>query len=210
MNFIRVWCVLLLLTLFIVYSETFISIRIDPDDFESVNDFFQRNLIRSEYDPLMEMHQSKFKKNCLKIFKKTSIAIIQLCSLMIALVGSNLLTTRLDYVIMQPPTKILLPQPQSSITKLTKAEQQHQQQQSELEIMFKNFLFNTTNGGGGVCSNDFGCNKNVCWRSCYSDESSAIPKWCFSAPNPQKRRYHACTTANDCSPCWECLDVCHD
>lgn len=56
------------------------------------------------------------------------------------------------------------------------------------------------------CEIDFGCNRGVCWRSC-SMNVPGTKMWCYTSP--MSREYKQCKDANDCQPCWECIEPCH-
>lgn len=57
------------------------------------------------------------------------------------------------------------------------------------------------------CDQDFGCDRNICWRSCHSDAKKS--GWCYSSPNVKHHKYQQCIYAHDCSPCWECIGPCN-
>lgn len=59
---------------------------------------------------------------------------------------------------------------------------------------------------GNLCPNDFGCDRNLCWRSCHHEDNQT--SWCYTR-KPDKRAYAQCIEMADCSPCWECLGHCH-
>lgn len=63
-----------------------------------------------------------------------------------------------------------------------------------------------------MCKGDYGCDRNVCWRSC--DRTDAHGKnrtdsWCYTKSKPEAQQYHKCKFPHDCSPCWDCLGVCN-
>lgn len=77
--------------------------------------------------------------------------------------------------------------------------------------MYKNSITNT-NEQSHNCNNGFGCNQHMCWRSCADEVHNAndFESWCFTSPDIEnKRYYHRCNKHEDCSPCWNCLGVCH-
>ena len=58
-----------------------------------------------------------------------------------------------------------------------------------------------------LCNKDFGCDRNVCWRSCdvgSTDKNSESPSWCYTTSTPGCHVNRQCIYAHDCSPCWEC------
>lgn len=62
-----------------------------------------------------------------------------------------------------------------------------------------------------ICQNDFGCDRNICWRTCNSDNVKITNRigWCYSSPDLSAHKYQHCNFAHDCSPCWHCLGVCN-
>lgn len=60
-----------------------------------------------------------------------------------------------------------------------------------------------------MCEHDFGCDRNVCWRTCHTEKKSETLSWCYSTPDKSVRKYQQCEYAHDCSGCWECLGPCN-
>lgn len=58
------------------------------------------------------------------------------------------------------------------------------------------------------CNWDYGCEHNICWRQC-GNETKNVNSWCYTASNANSRDGTICQHANDCSPCWPCISVCH-
>lgn len=58
------------------------------------------------------------------------------------------------------------------------------------------------------CPHDFGCDRNVCYRSCGNNVKTTT-SFCFTAPNANSRKLTHCVNNYDCSPCWSCIGVCH-
>lgn len=123
-------------------------------------------------------------KNIAYLCKKASIAIIQLIGIMFTLVGANVLTEMINI-----------------------AGKQQQQQQQYIPI-----IDNVTDSlPTEKCVNDFGCNRNMCWRTCNVESTdNEMFSWCFTKP-PSKNvnNVQSCTDAKDCSPCWSCFSQCH-
>lgn len=61
-----------------------------------------------------------------------------------------------------------------------------------------------------MCPHDFGCDRNICWRSCTTNgkEGSDV-SWCYTTSNLKSTEYNQCIHQHDCSACWECLGPCH-
>lgn len=104
---------------------------------------------------------------------------------MLSLVGANLLTRALE------PTSELQP----NIIENT--------------LIYQNSTFKPSE----ICKSDFGCDGNICWRSCIAEVNNEgkenVQSWCYAAPKSADRKFHPCERATDCSPCWECTGPCH-
>lgn len=175
--------VFLVASLFLTHSEAFISVNIDPDDLDSVSEFFQ--IIINNRQPQMII-RSPVHRAFKSLAKKAIFGCIQLFGVVVALVGSNIISSK-----MIPDVPVSL--------------QQHQQ--TEMKLMVEQILLqNSTNG---ACMKDFGCHKNVCWRACFATPSETHVTWCFTSPTTQVRKYQPCASSSDCSPFWECLEDCH-
>lgn len=64
-----------------------------------------------------------------------------------------------------------------------------------------------------MCNWDYGCDRNVCWRTC--DVGSSVhgknnsQAFCYTTPRSDGHNFQQCIYPHDCSPCWECLGPCH-
>lgn len=185
------FCILLTLSLLFSVSNAHIAINLDPEDLDQISDFFSMVIPNHQQNALIRL---PLKFRILKVMKKTTIGLIQMLSVMIALVASNLITSKLEPTI---PTTMT-----SSIVQLPK---QHQKQ-TESDLLLRN-ISNYLNGVNN-CNKDFGCHKNVCWRTCYARLKDTTKTWCYTSPIPNNRKYQPCTSAEECSACWECLNEC--
>lgn len=157
-----------------------ISIGIDPEDIEQMSDFLQSIVVNNNNIHSEQTSSGMISRQQLKRF---SHAILQMIGLFVTLVASNVITEKLTY---------------------------HRQpvQQPNAEIYFrKNISFVDDEQR---CNKEFGCNKNACWRSCYSVEDDGKKLFCYTSPNPKLREFHHCDYMNECSPSWECLEPCHN
>lgn len=124
----------------------------------------------------------QYEQSCLlRNLKKFSRTFLQMFGLTATLVASNLITVKFT----------------PAITTL--------HQEPKFEICFAN---NASIDNDGF-RNEFGCYKNVCWRSCYSTEENQTNFWCYTSPILNSLEYKKCTHHTDCAPHWECLDPCH-
>lgn len=167
---------------FVVALNAHISIDIDAEDLDRVGEFIQ-NLHINREEHLYDLVHTSIRFKMMKIVKQTTFTIIQLCGFMMAMVGSNLITASLSPM----------------------QHQQQQEEQTELHVLLKNI----SQINGGTCNINFGCNNNVCWKTCYDDDIRNQQVWCYTSSNPKSHDYHQCDTHTDCSPCWECVEVCH-
>lgn len=161
-----------------VHSNAHISIQIDDENFLQVADFLQV-FGRGPIQP--------YEHSCiLRNLKKFNRVLFHMCSAMITLVASNLITAK--FATVEP-----------------------QNQDNQLEIHFANnsFIGGGSVGGGDVFSTDFGCHNAVCWRTCYTEDPKQKDFWCYTSPQLNSREYETCTHQTDCSQYWECLDSCH-
>lgn len=61
-----------------------------------------------------------------------------------------------------------------------------------------------------MCKGDFGCDRNLCWRSCdRTVGKNGTDSWCYTKAKPDSSNYQKCKFPHDCSPCWDCLGVCN-
>lgn len=70
---------------------------------------------------------------------------------------------------------------------------------------------NVRNNNSQMCNIDYGCNQNLCWRTCYTSLHEKINSqlWCYTSPKHNAREFQRCIYSSDCSPRWECLESCH-
>lgn len=173
---------------FIGTLNAHISIKIDPEDLGEVSDFILN--LQNHREHHYDVVNSPTKCKLMQIVTKTMISIIQLVGFMMAMIGSNIITTKLS--------------------PLQAEQRQLQEVQPDLHALLNNISQINT------CNINFGCNKNVCWKTCYVaadvDDDENIKKqelWCYTSPNPKIQAYHQCVSHTECSPCWECLEACH-
>lgn len=128
--------------------------------------------------------------------KKIALGLIKLAGITASLVAANLITTKLEtdskpsQIIHTTTTaKTMITTPASAqiknITKIKPIEK---------------------------CNYDYGCGKNICWKSCHEINESQTDQrntWCYTTSNKTKRTHMQCIDATDCSPCWECAGQCH-
>lgn len=114
--------------------------------------------------------------------KKLAFSFLQMFGIMIALVGAKLLTTQFDRLLNTPV--------------------------STVENILKNSTINHTQTEN--CEDDFGCNRNLCWRTCkINSTNSQQQAWCYTTSDPKLNKTQQCMHPQECSPCWECVSLCY-
>lgn len=115
--------------------------------------------------------------------KKFVYGIMQLIGLLLTLVGANITTTRLEHYILPTPNVVNISASDNVPT------------------------FEPSK----ICERDFGCDQNVCWRTCGEKlgDSEENKAWCYTSPKTnEKKFFHQCSYSYECSPCWDCLGPC--
>lgn len=121
--------------------------------------------------------------------------------IMLTLVGANLLTVQLS-----PTTTTMTTTTTAIATTTTTSIASENLNPQKFETIYKNLSISSNK-----CNmNDFGCNRNLCWRSCVIKKNADKDyiSWCFSTPKESKQNFHYCKNGLDCSPCWECAFPC--
>lgn len=159
--------------------EGSIFIKIDPEDMEQVSEFFE-NIIYNGHTPFPPVVRNNFMKRfCTSLIGHT----VQMLSIMISLVGSNLITAKLQ-------------------------EKKNQEVNREcVKDNEKNTMI--LNKNVKMCDGNFGCNRGVCWKECKVERFNNLPykSWCFTSAD-KNEVYHECKSHLDCSTCWECTNPC--
>lgn len=183
--------VILTQSLMLLHSEAFISINIEPDDFDAVSDFLHQIMVNGRP---VESVQSDNQALIVRHVKKVVFSIIQMLGIMLTLIGANLITTMLDYPVPAPAPNFV----------------NHRPQISYQEKSVDNYSKIIDIQHAEKCNIDFGCDRNVCWRSCNVNVSASEKKmWCYTAPDQRTFHHQKCDSTSDCSLCWECIEPCH-
>lgn len=128
----------ILVLIFSTMISSHIEINIDPEDLDQVSDFFQS--LNNNNHAMQPVNQ---RRRIVPFILKTASGFIKLISIMLTLVGANILSAKFDSIF---PSVHL------------KSEQ----------INNGNNIRNISN----ACIIDYGCIKNLCWRSCYGNENN--------------------------------------
>lgn len=169
------------ITFLLLQSEAKISLEMNPEDFDQVIEFIQTIAINNHPNwitPNRKMYLIK------SIIKKAALNTIQLIGVMFSLVGANVISS---YYI-PPPTY------------------EFDKNVPNQTFEFNKHVPNLNNPHAEECLIDYGCNKNICWKSC-NLTINETKSWCYASPDPRKMHY--CVNAMDCSMCWDCLEACH-
>lgn len=186
--------VIVIFSLQILQSDAFISINIEPDDLERVSDFFHELMNANNQIP-----SSIRQRNIIvKMMKKGIMSSIQLIGVMMTLVGANIISS---YWI---PEHGQIQQNPKLFQHIGQPPKELEQEQRKTKI--HNFYQSISRAE--ICQIDFGCYKNICWRSCHSNIQDKN-LWCYTAPTPNARELYRCNDTSDCFICWECVEPCH-
>lgn len=193
-------------SLFLYQTDALINVNLNPLDLDRVGDFFENIMFNNHYQALMQPPSRVIHP----LRKKVAYGTIQLLDVMLTIVSSNLLTTKLQPYVGESEAEIIVhvkslppvqcechchcPQKQQQIQEIKQKQQQFE------ELLLASYTNNVK---------DYGCNSNMCWRACFTENHDAKTPWCFSSPTTTERKYHSCMDASECSPFWECLETCH-
>lgn len=185
----------------LMQSFAHISLNIDVDDLEMVNEFF---------DGMINIRPNSVQCSALAMLKKVTYSLLQMAGILLTLVGSNMLTMKLSGNEQKPIDPKLI-EPKLTVPKIIEpiiTKQNIEPIYSKINVL--DYI---------MCRNDFGCNRNLCWRECKMD-NAIVPKeaavgkkaWCFTAPPKSGKepqiKHHKCEQSSDCSPCWPCVSQC--
>lgn len=181
----------LLLCIFIIVIKAHISINIDPEDLDRISDFLQQIMsVHDEHSyetvPSVTTRNNIIRKMG-KYILKGLVETVHLISIMIALVGSNLISV------------YIMP---NSVPEQSKIQPNLQTSTNAIDHLLN------MSAHAEICQTDYGCTNKRCWRICHSNTKTPL-LWCYTNPKPNAREFYYCDTAEDCFLCWECLEPCH-
>lgn len=160
-----------------------IVINIDPDELQNIAEI----LVQSYIDNNIARPRPSQQETLFVHFKKFTLYTLQMVGITTSLVSANLITLMFE----STPTSSI-PQQQYSPVNVTKTTTTKTTAQPTP----------TTN----MCSNhDFGCEENICWRTCGVGTGNKTT-WCYT--KARAGSYQHCVHSHDCSPCLECLGPC--
>lgn len=186
---VQVFVIFLFLLSFSIQLNALISIEIEPNDLEQVSEILQ-TFIQQQQQQLPTRFSTT--RVISPLLKSITRSLIQMTGIMLTLVGANLLTLKLEtFIVKQPAEKIT-------------------------EINNNTEIISNITALMEKCKNEYGCNRNRCWRTCTSNEELKIEKededmketWCYTSSKANTSDFQSCTFYNDCSPCWDCSSDC--
>lgn len=179
-----------ILILAVLCSSTLAHIVLDiqPDELQRIAEILVQNYVDNNLGPLPRAARMHFFFHHVKKFGFTTM---NMFGLIFSLTSANVITSMIElkYGLIKPSSTTSIPSSSTSTT-ITPS-------------LFK------LNNYPEMCDNivRFGCDRNVCWRTCNSQNVTAN-SLCYTSPTPEIHDYHHCTHSTDCSPCWECVDLC--
>lgn len=174
----------------IMHTNAIVSIDLDAAELQSIGEllvetYMRHNLIR---------RVPTIKSVILTKIMRCSYSLLQMIGVTISLIAANVYSPffGMQFAPTTPPTPSTTTTTSTTITLPANT--------------YSKLLINPSK----MCPNDFGCDRNICWRSCSSDgkEDSAV-SWCYTTSDPKSTKYAPCIHRHDCSACWECLGICH-
>lgn len=191
----KVSIVFLLIASFLLHTDAYIVIKLDPEDVERVSDFFQSLIVLNHPKALPTP------SCCTRYLKKTVIGMVQMNAVMLSLVGSNIITD-----LLKPHLQHYVDIPSISESFVRKLINETCNKQCTTPK--KNFKEYLKGPSAEACNKEFGCDDNMCWRTCHTGDPKKI-MWCYTGSKANRVQVQFCKTDNDCSNCWECVEACH-
>lgn len=186
MNFFgKVYIFIVLFSRLCIHTQAHILIDIEPEELQRIGEI----LVESYLEQNLTLESLTTTAIAISRFKKLSFSFVQMFGIMMTLVGANLLTTQLDRILNTPI-------PVSAVENILK-------NSTDIHKQTEN------------CENDFGCNKNLCWRTCKTNstlsqhQQNEQQAWCYTTSNSKLNKTHQCIHPQECSPCWECISKCY-
>lgn len=173
--------ILLTSTLFQRPTYCHVTIQIEPDDLQRFADILMQIGETQQHQTLFINRATSRSACILSSLKGLSRGVFQMVGILLTLVGANLLTTKLE-----PFVGV---KTQAQFTNITASKMMQPK----------------------ICHHDYGCDENLCWRSCGGtpEEEERQMSWCYTTSSKSdKTGYQKCTFSYECSPCWDCLSQC--
>lgn len=175
--------IIILLTSTVFHRPTYghVTIQIEPEDLQMFADILTH--IGGGIQHPLVIQSTALTPRCaciLSTIKGISRGALQMFGILLTLVGANLLTSKLE--------PIVVAKTQFYATNITESKILHPK----------------------ICDHDHGCTGNMCWRTCgeTTEEEITSHSWCYTTAKADKTEYQMCSVSHDCSPCWDCLTPC--
>lgn len=176
---VKIVVLLLILSAFLVNSN--IVINMDQDSLEQLGEMLIQNYIHNNLTPRTTFRKSMWGKTI-----KFIVCVLHLIGITTSLIAANIFT---------PFFQAINPK-------------EYATQSTGLNIISNPSYKNTTFAPSDLCPHDFGCDRNLCWRTCHRGHKDEKLSWCYTT-KPNSGKYSRCIEMPECSPCWECLGSCH-
>lgn len=126
---------------------------------------------------MRDVERGRFSSN--SQLRKVLIGVVQLMGITVSLVSASLITNSIQpYALSTPEDEIIPVSTQNNTIKPS-----------------------------DICKFDFGCDENLCWRTC-DDGMKSNNSWCYTAAIAGQLQNQLCTHSFQCSPCWDCIGSC--
>lgn len=175
---VKILPVLVIFFTFVLNAETTLSIDWNPEELQSIGEV----LVESYLHHNLIQRRPTVLRTIWGLIIKFSLGITQMICMTVSLIAANIFTPFFQTT------------SQAKNIGFNSFAQMHQN--------YSNF------SPSQKCQHDFGCDQNICWRSCGNDVKTR-KSWCYTAPNANSRKITHCNNPHDCSPCWNCIGVCH-
>lgn len=179
--------VLALLIVGVISSNSNIVINMSDSSLERLGEMLIENYITNNLAP-RETSGNSFLWKMIKFF----ICVTQLIGVTLSLIAANIFTPYFQSLYTNSDT-IQSTAPIKSVISF---------------ISHSSSGKNTSFSPSTMCPHDFGCDRNLCWRTCHRGHKNEKLSWCYTS-KPNSGKYTQYIEMQECSPCWECFGSCH-
>lgn len=167
----------------IICTHSLISIDIDAFELQCIGE----HLVESYFHHNLIQRKVSVPRSCLSSLKKILIGVLQMIGVTGSLIAANIYTPWFEFL-------------SASTTTTT----------PNANNITLHGRYNNPIVPSKICPNDYGCDRNACWRTCENGEKEKdVLSWCYTTTKPGSHQYARCIYPHDCSGCWECLGRCH-
>lgn len=192
-----------LFALFGAYYCMEIIATLDTDDFQQVTQI----LFRSQL-----IYRERNKKSVMYHARKVTVSLIHLAGLTMSMFCASMLAVRyeLNFAPFQAVTSFS--NGNTNMNNIT-----YMNNNTNMDNITR--VVNTTNTAATPVDTwglFFGCENNVCWRTCFVSVPHTVnfdnntEQFCFTTPNAKTRSFYHCEYDEECAPNWECFGECEE